>query len=294
VGNFERLPLKHIWIRKGGDAQAMTAVMRQDDSLLVNARCKPKYLSALRVGGGECDSPGGRKMDGEKGFYQDVTRRAFIFRTALMTLVTFGGLGSAAREICWGQSGSSNKAKLREKYRGLSRQELLDKTYTQGAAYVSISGSCSQSTAAALHEFLEIDDAVVLVANSSCGGQAVTGLGTCGGIIGGTMVLDYFLGRPVEAMSSEPSKKPDRERHFNAIQTAKLLCDRFAQEYGSILCSAIQMKLFGRTYYLLDPDDVQKFLKAGALSDPTKTRRVVGNAAKWTMEILLDKGVVEL
>ena len=32
-----------------------------------------------------------RKMDGEKGFYQDVTRRAFISRTGLMTLVTLGG-----------------------------------------------------------------------------------------------------------------------------------------------------------------------------------------------------------
>jgi hypothetical protein len=188
----------------------------------------------------------------------------------------------------------SNKAKLREKYRGLSREELLDKTYAQGAAYESISGSCSQCTAATLYEFLEINDAVVRAANSSCAGQASTGLGTCGGVIGGTMVLDYFLGRPVEAMSSEPSKKPEIERFRNAIWTAKLLCDRFAQEYGSILCSAIQTKLFGRTYYLSDPDEYQKFLKAGGHSDPTKCMRVVGNASKWTMEILLDKGVVEM
>jgi hypothetical protein len=235
-----------------------------------------------------------RKMDGEKGFYQDVTRRAFISRTGLMTLVTLGGLGSAAREICWGQSGSSNKAKLREKYRGLSRQELLDKTYAQGAAYESISGSCSQCTAAALHEFLEINDAVVRAANSSCAGQALTVLGTCGGVIGGTMVLDYFLGRPVEAMSSEPSKKPNLESFINAIRTAKLLCGQFGQEYGSILCPAIQTKLYGRIYYLSDPDEYQKFLKAGGHSDPTKCMRVVGNASKWTMEILLDKGVVEM
>ena len=199
-----------------------------------------------------------------------------------------------ASEISWGQSSSSNKAKLREKYRGLSRQELLDKTYAQGAAYESISGSCSQCTAAALHEFLEINDAVVRAANSSCAGQALTGLGTCGGVIGGTMVLDYFLGRPVEAMSSEPSKKPDYERLRNAIQTAKLLCDRYVQEYRSNLCPAIQTKLFGRTYYLPDPDEFQKFLKAGGHSDPTKCMHIVGNASKWTMEILLDKGIVKL
>jgi hypothetical protein len=233
-------------------------------------------------------------MDQEEGFFQKLTRRAFFSKAALMTAVTLGGLGSVSREICWGQSGSGGQAKLRGKYQGLSRQELLDKTYAQGAAYESISGSCSQSTVAALHEFLEIEDAVVRAANSSCGGQAITGLGTCGGVIGGTMVLDTFLGRPVEAMSSEPSKKPDYERLRNAIQTAKLLCDRFGQEYGSILCPAIQTKLFGRTYYLPDPDEFQKFLKAGGHSDPTKCMHIVGNAAKWTMEILLDKGVIEL
>ncbi len=233
-------------------------------------------------------------MDKEKGFFQNVTRRTFLSRTALMAAVTLGGLGSVSREICWGQSASGNKAKLREKYQGLSREELLDRTYAQGAAYESISGSCSQSTAAALHEFLEIEDAVVRAANSSCGGQAITVIGTCGGVIGGTMVIDYFLGRPVEAMSSEPSKKPDREMLRDAIKTARLLCDRFVNEYGSILCPAIQAKLFGRTYYLPDPDEFQKFLKAGGHSDPTKCMHIVGNASKWTMEILLDKGVVEL
>jgi hypothetical protein len=233
-------------------------------------------------------------MDEKRGYLQDLTRRAFFSKAAWMTAVTWGGLASVSREICWGQSSSGGKAKLRGKYQGLSPQELLDKTYAQGAAYESISGSCSQSTAAALHEFLEIEDAVVRAANSSCGGQAITGLGTCGGVIGGTMVLDTFLGRPVEAMSSEPSKKPDYERLRNAIQTARLLCDRYVQEYGSILCPAIQTKLFGRTYYLPDPDEFQKFLKAGGHSDPTKCMHIVGNASKWTMEILLDKGVVEL
>jgi hypothetical protein len=233
-------------------------------------------------------------MDLKKGFLENLTRRGFFSRAALMTALTWGGLASVSKGICWGQSGSPSKAKLRDKYLGLSRQELLEKAYAQGAAYESISGSCSQCTAAALHELLEFDDAVVRAANSSCGGQAISVMGTCGGVIGGTMVLDTFLGRPVEAMSSDPSKKADTERLRSAIKTARLLCDRFVQEYGSILCPAIQMKLYGRTYYLSDPDEFQKFLKAGGHSDPTKCMHIVGNASKWTMEILLDKGVVEL
>jgi len=233
-------------------------------------------------------------MDKAEGFSRDLTRRTFLSQAALLTAATLGSLTSVSKKICWGESASGKKAKLREQYRGLSQQDLLDKAYAQGAAYESISGSCSQSTAAALHEFLEIDDAVVRAANSSCGGQAITVMGTCGGVVGGTMVLDSFLGRPVEAMSNDSSRKPDREMLRDAIRTARLLCDRFVQEYGSILCPAIQAKLFGRTYYLPDPDEFQKFLKAGGHSDPAKCMHIVGNASKWTMEILLDKGVVEL
>jgi hypothetical protein len=242
----------------------------------------------------ECFSKRLALQGGQKELCQNVTRRTFISRTVLMSTAALVGLGAAGREICWGQSGSSNKAKVRERYRGLSRQELLDKVYEQGVAYESISGGCGQSTVAALHAFLEINDALVRAANSAVSGQASTVLGNCGGVTGGTMVLDYFLGRPVESISSELSKKPDRERFINSIRAAKLLCGRFIQEYGSILCPAIQTKLYGRIYYLSDPDEMQKFLKAGGHSDPTKCIRVVGNASKWTMEILLDKGVVEM
>ena len=48
-------------------------------------------------------------------------------------------------------------------------------------------------------------------------------------------------------------------------------------------------------YYTGDPDEMEKFGKAGAHSDPQKSCCViVGNAAQWVMEILLDKDAVEL
>ena len=56
----------------------------------------------------------------------------------------------------------------------------------------------------------------------------------------------------------------------------------------------LQQKFYGRQFFFLDPDEMVKFDKAGGHSDPTKCIRVVGNAARWTMEILLDKGVVEV
>ena len=85
---------------------------------------------------------------------------------------------------------------LRKKYHGLSREELLDLVYEMGVNYMKHSGSCSQSTVAAIHELVEMDDVAVRVASSSAGGQLGQAMGTCGALIGSTIVLDYFFGRP--------------------------------------------------------------------------------------------------
>jgi len=37
----------------------------------------------------------------------------------------------------------------------------------------------------------------------------------------------------------------------------------------------------------------EKFEKAGGYSAPDKCCHIVGNAARWVMEILLDKGAIE-
>ena len=125
--------------------------------------------------------------------------------------------------------------KVRGKYHGLSRKELLDKAYELGRDYEKNSKSCCQSTVAALHELLEIDDSVVKVATSSAGGQAGQVSGTCGALIGGTMVLDYFYGRPADKMSHEEYIPENVNLMMDAMGTAALLYKRFVKEYGSII-----------------------------------------------------------
>lgn len=187
------------------------------------------------------------------------------------------------------------KTKVKDKYQGLSRQELLDKVYDLGFNFEKYSESCSQTTAIALHEILDIDDVVVKVATSVCAGHAGEVIGTCGALIGGTMVLDYFFGRPAENMSYQERIEANMEPLVNAIEVAHSLYDKYFKKYGTILCPHIHVQLYGRHYYFLDPDEMEKFNKAGGHSDPEKSCcMVVGTAARWVMEILLDKGVVEL
>jgi hypothetical protein len=182
--------------------------------------------------------------------------------------------------------------KVRDKYRKLSRSELLQKAYDLGVNYERNSRSCSQCTVAALHEILGFEDILVKAATSSCGGQAIQVTGTCGAILGGTLVLDRYLGRPVEKISDKEIIPANMEALENAIGTAKLLCKKYNEEYGSILCPRVQTRLYGRSFCFEDPADAQEFEKAGGHSDPAKCLGVVGNTARWVLEILMDKGAI--
>ena len=80
---------------------------------------------------------------------------------------------------------------------------------------------------------------------------------------------------------------PERTRR-KSFDLAKKLHDKFIAEYGSVICRDIQQKILGRGYYLRDPEEFEKFEKAGAHAE--KCPSVVGNAAKWVAEILWEEG----
>ena len=181
-----------------------------------------------------------------------------------------------------------------EKYRNLSQQQLLEKAYELGVSFERNSGSCSQCTAAALQEILGFEDVVVRVSTSSCGGQAGLSTGACGGFVGGMIVLDYYLGRPAHMVSATQTIPQSMEALEQAMEAARLLGEKFVRQYGSVLCPQVQTRLYGRSFNLRDSADWQAFEEAGAHSDPTKCMSVVGNAARWTLETLIEKKVVTL
>jgi hypothetical protein len=184
---------------------------------------------------------------------------------------------------------------VRKQYQTSSPEELLQTVYDLGAAYEIHSFSCSQSTVAALYRVLDFPDALVKASCSNAGGTAMQLVGTCGGLVGGIMVLDYFFGRPFEHMSDkEVIQKPNINDLFVAQPAARSLVSKYIDEYGTITCANIQLQLYNRFFYLEDEDEFRKLEEAGAHSNPEKCPRIVGNAARWTMEILLDRGAVEL
>ena len=183
------------------------------------------------------------------------------------------------------------KAKVREEYQNLSRQELLDKAYELGFNYQTYSGSCSQSVVAALNDVIGFDDILVKAATSSYAGQVRQCLGTCGALIGGTMVLDYFTGRPKENVSAKERIQFNADMLTSATEVAAQLYNEFLEEHKNTICTYMHRLFFGRTYSFSDPDELQKFREAG---NSEKCADVVGKAARWVTEILLDEGEIEL
>ena len=184
------------------------------------------------------------------------------------------------------------KQRVSEKYRGLSQKQLLEKAFELGVNFEKYSGSCSQCTAAALREILGFEDIVVRVATSSCGGQAGLSTGACGGVDR----RDHragLLSWPLRGYGFGNAARFRREWGISrAMEAAKSLCEKFIREYGSILCPQVQARLYGRSFNLQDPADWKAFEEAGGHTDPTKCMSVVGNSARWALEILIEKGII--
>jgi C_GCAxxG_C_C family probable redox protein len=185
------------------------------------------------------------------------------------------------------------KGTLRAKYAGLSEKQLIDKAYELGFDFEKYSHSCSQSTVAAMHEMLDMDDAVVRVATSSAGGQAARATGTCGALIGGTIVLDYFFGRPAADLSYTDQVQANLEPLHSAVGIAGTLFDKFVEGHGTVICPHLQTRLFGRPFYIADDEEMAKFERLGGHANPEKSCcQVVGNTSRWVMELLLARDAI--
>ena len=167
-----------------------------------------------------------------------------------------------------------------------SRKEaLLEKAYQLGSECARDYKGCSQCVVAAIHDTLGIrDDAVFKAATGMAGGIGLSGIGPCGAISGGVMALSQLVGR-------ERSNIEDPENiRSRSYDLAKKLVDLYLEEFGAVACRDVQIKKFGRSFYLRDPQEKEKFQAAGGHGE--KCPDVVGQAARMTVKIILEEGLI--
>jgi C_GCAxxG_C_C family probable redox protein len=160
------------------------------------------------------------------------------------------------------------------------KKEAMDKAYKAAFDYERMYGSCSQCVIAAISETVApVSDDVFKASHALAAGCALTCQGTCGALVGGMLAISATHGRD-RANFGEG-------RFINSYVLAKKLLERFEDEFGSHACPDVQKKIMGRSYDLWDPEDYKAFEAAGGHED--KCPDVVGKAAMWAVEVLLDE-----
>lgn len=163
----------------------------------------------------------------------------------------------------------------------LSNKQLLEKAYEIGFEYEKKYGNCAQCVLLAVQETLDFkDDSIFKAATGFAGGIGGFGISACGALSGGILAIGQKYGR-----NRKNFTKPRRER-FKAYDLAQRLHQCFIEEYGNSACHSVQQSIFGRSFNLLDPVERQRFEDDGGHID--KCTDVVGKAAQWVVELLLE------
>lgn len=168
------------------------------------------------------------------------------------------------------------------------RVALLKKAYEAGYYNEKVFRGCAQCTLAALFDVIgNKNPEVFRMTNTFASGMGLFGDGPCGGYSGGLLFLGHYAGRRLEHIEG------DKEEKDLAMKLSDLLHTKFIETYGTVICHGIHRDIFGREFHIRNADEKQGFEDAGA-HQKDKCPAVVGTAAMWTVEILLDEGFVEV
>ena len=167
----------------------------------------------------------------------------------------------------------------------MTKNELLDKVEKIAHEYEYKYHGCTQCVLGAFRDIFGeeiITDRVFRAGSGLCGGVACSGH-ACGTVTGGMMVISLFYGRDFQNFQ-------DEDKMLEGFKLGQPLIDKTEKEYGNINCYDIQDKLTGRHYSCWSEEE-QKIAEENGLHAKI-CPEVVGKAARWTMEILIDEGLV--
>jgi len=162
------------------------------------------------------------------------------------------------------------------------REKILKQVYQRGYELEQRYYGCAQCVVASIQDYFPVNETLVKAATSFSGGLASTIEGPCGALTGGVMILSYFFGRSRDELSNIALlRRPG--------PLVRVYWDKFADNYGGDSCRQVQMHLFGKAYHFLDNEEYREYEELGGHRE--KCPAVVGQAAVWLAEILLENGV---
>lgn len=151
--------------------------------------------------------------------------------------------------------------------------------YDLGYEYEGKYGACSQCTILAVMDALDERNADVFRASFGFAGGLGSLSMTCGALSAGIMMISLKHGRKLEDLTTQT----EDERRA-CMQMVRDLVARYIETYGTITCAEVHQKIFGRSFDQWDHAEFKEFLDMGGHVD--KCTAVVGNVARWTVELL--------
>jgi C_GCAxxG_C_C family probable redox protein len=164
----------------------------------------------------------------------------------------------------------------------LAREELLDKVEETASKCERELHGCGRCALAALMQHFELGDRtstdLVLKAILPLSGGIAQTRNTCGALLGGLMAIGmvFFPGKLEDATMDDIRA---------AMTLGRQYYRRFEKEMGNVRCFDIREVGLGRCFDTADPDEYDKFVKAGAYDLCSK---VCGKAARLAAEFILE------
>lgn len=166
----------------------------------------------------------------------------------------------------------------------MNKKKMMQIAYDNGFKYERDYRGCAQCAIAAIQDALGVmNDYVYKAGSGLAGGLGECIDGSCGGYSGGAMIISLLFGRTRQEEGSEKG----REDKYVSFALTAALHDKYVEKYGSVTCAGVQKKVFGRSFNLRNDEEKQLFREAGAHEDDDKCCAVVGDGARWAVEIIL-------
>ena len=157
-------------------------------------------------------------------------------------------------------------------------KQLISKARDLASEYEAKYGGCSQAVVGALMRTFGFDDNGLLRASNAFAGGVCRHGQTCGALLGGLMMISYLVGRDdLESLA----------QHENVMAYGNIFFEKFKKEFGTIICKEIQEKRFGRSWDLLNPDELKDFLNSGG-HGPEGAPKTTGKTAELAAEVIID------
>ena len=169
----------------------------------------------------------------------------------------------------------------------MMREEILDRVERKAAAYQYEFKGCGQTILLPLQQEFDLPggSAVLKAATFAAAGTARMG-NMCGALLGGILAIGLASGRQYfgDPMYPDPQVLGETSGLPRSLELVRRFYQRFVQELGSWLCRDLQVKMLGRSYDLVNPEEYAEFLIVGS----TKCSELVGKAARLAAETILE------